>query len=132
MQKEGVTRRVALERAGRIIRHGGNMNHKEEEAVSPVIGVILMVAISVVLAAVVFVLVSDIDAAEPAPTMAFRDDGDSYVLIHATPGLDWSEFTVTGCETVPEGPVVAGDMLEACTDPVRVTHIESNNLIWSS
>lgn len=53
-----------------------NAFKNNEEAVSPVIGVILMVAITVVLAAVVFVLVSDLGdgAGSDNPQVAFTKD----------------------------------------------------------
>jgi len=51
---------------------------KEERAVSPVIGVILMVAITVILAAVIAAFVLDIGPGEPEPNAAVDviDDGD--------------------------------------------------------
>lgn len=48
-----------------------------EEAVSPVIGVILMVAITVVLAAVVFVLVSDLGGDSGVPEFPQADSEDA-------------------------------------------------------
>ncbi len=74
-----------------------NQNFRtEEEAVSPVIGVILMVAITVVLAAVVFVLVSDLgggDAnAQPAISWKQSEAGDYAEVTSAEADADWSEF----------------------------------------
>jgi flagellin-like protein len=51
---------------------------RNDEAVSPVIGVILMVAITVVLAAVVFILVNDLgQSGEDAPDMGFTKNNDA-------------------------------------------------------
>jgi len=107
-----------------------------EAAVSPVIGVILMVAITVVLAAVVFTVVSKLakDRGEPAPDMAFdmRDHGSRYVLVKAPHNLDWSQFTITGCTTLPTGDVNAGDELRGCSGDVVVVDNDSNTIVWTN
>lgn len=81
-----------------------NRNFREaDEAVSPVIGVILMVAITVVLAAVVFVLVSDLgDTGDSAPELGFtRDEQDDELTVSkADPGLNWTEFEIRASEAV--------------------------------
>ncbi|HUR63205.1 MAG TPA: type IV pilin [Candidatus Thermoplasmatota archaeon] len=70
----------------------------DSEAVSPVIGVILMVAITVVLAAVVFVLVSNLSkgGSQSAPTLAINTDdvADRLVVTSAATGADWSRISV--------------------------------------
>lgn len=67
-----------------------------DEAVSPVIGVILMVAITVVLAAVVFVLVNNLtgDAGEASMDITgTRDEGkDRIDIITASSNADWAEI----------------------------------------
>jgi len=67
-----------------------------DEAVSPVIAVILMVAITVVLAATVFVLVSDIGSksAKNAPQIGWSDDetNDRWQINQAPPTVPWSGF----------------------------------------
>jgi len=70
-----------------------------EEAVSPVIGVILMVAITVVLAAVVFVLVSDLGGdTENTPTMSFDKDETANTLnIISASDADWGDIAGSGC-----------------------------------
>lgn len=104
-----------------------------DEAVSPVIGVILMVAITVVLAAVVFVLVQDLgDDTEGAPQVTFLKDGSDYTVASADDGLDWGDFTVTGCTTVPTGSLDAGDTLEGCTDDATMKHDDTNTLVWKA
>ena len=68
---------------------------QNDEAVSPVIGVILMVAITVVLAAVVFVLVSNLGkGTESAPNLgATSDDTNNKIQINTAPnGLTWDKF----------------------------------------
>jgi flagellin-like protein len=78
---------------------------QNDEAVSPVIGVILMVAITVVLAAVVFVLVSNLSkgANNAAPQVAFTKDeqgssaGGVLTVVSITNGpLDTSKVVVGG------------------------------------
>jgi flagellin-like protein len=56
-----------------------------EEAVSPVIGVILMVAITVVLAAVVFVLVSDLGGDSGVPQFPNADASDAADTAQSAP-----------------------------------------------
>src|SRR5688572_21895357 len=101
-------------------------SHPGEEAVSPVIGVILLVAITVVLSATVFFLVSRMrgDNAEAAPhLMMSADEGDAEAqVVRAGAGLDWFEDMRVGGSCVPllngaafptaaGTPVRAGDVL---------------------
>ncbi len=75
---------------------------KAEDAVSPVIGVILMVAITVVLAAVVFVLVSDLgsDANAPSAVKFQKDEGtDRIKVISAESTADWDNLQVKADQT---------------------------------
>jgi flagellin-like protein len=69
-----------------------------DDAVSPVIAVILMVAITVVLAATVFVLVSDIggNTANSAPSISWTSDEgqDKLVVSTAAQNADWNRLTV--------------------------------------
>jgi flagellin-like protein len=75
----------------------------DDEAVSPVIAVILMVAITVVLAATVYVWVSGFGASSgsPAKTMSLTGDGalsgtsKTYTVASATSGMRWSDISVT-------------------------------------
>jgi flagellin-like protein len=113
---------------------------RDDEAVSPVIGVILMVAITVVLAAVVFVMVNNLgDQAEPAPPMSFsRDVSNSEVMLVRGPtGLDWSHITVTGCTDWVQpasGLVSAGTKIGPCEagDTVTIIHNASNTLLYQT
>ncbi len=107
----------------------------DEQAVSPVIGVILMVAITVVLAAGVFFAVSKLAAkgAEAPPTVNFTAAGaGSYELIQAPSGLDWSAFFVQGCSGVPTGSFDAGDQITGCTGRVSVGYRPSNSIVWTN
>jgi flagellin-like protein len=106
-----------------------------DEAVSPVIAVILMVAITVVLAATVFVLVSDIgnNTTGSAPELSFREDqeADTLTVIKAESGLTWASFTVSGCTAPADAESVdAGDQLTACSGRVTVSHDASNTLVY--
>lgn len=68
---------------------------RDEDAVSPVIAVILMVAITVVLAATVFVLVSDIgqNAGTPATNVGFdASETDDNMTVTSAPNADWQKL----------------------------------------
>ena len=71
---------------------------KAEAAVSPVISTILMVAITVVLAATAFVLVAGVgqDATEPAPNVGLRIDDvlDQLSVTQADQKADWNRIAV--------------------------------------
>ena len=72
---------------------------KTDEAVSPVIGVILMVAITVVLAAVVFVLVSNLskNSNTAAPNITFNQDqsGHKLTIVSADASASWANVKAT-------------------------------------
>jgi flagellin-like protein len=110
--------------------------NNNDEAVSPVIGVILMVAITVVLAAVVFVLVSNLgDTSESAPDISFSaDESDNEIrVVKAENGLDWADFDITGSCTLPTGTVEAGDVID-CADSANenivIRHVETNSVVY--
>ena len=71
----------------------------DDEAVSPVIGVILMVAITVVLAAVVFVLVTKLSSnqSEQTPDMSLQlnDATDRISVVSASPTADWDRLRIS-------------------------------------
>jgi flagellin-like protein len=75
----------------------------DDEAVSPVIAVILMVAITVVLAATVYVWVSGFgsNSGSAAKTMSLTSAGalsntwKNYTVASATNGMKWSDVTIT-------------------------------------
>jgi FlaG/FlaF family flagellin (archaellin) len=75
---------------------------QNEDAVSPAIGVILMVAITVVLAAVVFVLVSNLskNSNTAAPNITFNQDnsGHTLTIVSADAAANWQNVkeTITG------------------------------------
>ena len=112
--------------------------HKNDDAVSPVIAVILMVAITVVLAATVYVWVSGFgsNSSQPAKSIAFTSGGtlttgaqldatdaaDSYkpyIVSAASPGLKYSDlsFTLNGATMTRSGDCDATttDQLAAST-----------------
>lgn len=116
-----------------------------DEAVSPVIGVILMVAITVVLAAVVFVLVSNLgEGSEAAPDMGFTadDTAATATVVRAPPlseGLLWGTHIVIAGDCAPanagvqDGQAVdAGDVIDCASgDSLTVTHVQTNTLLYS-
>ena len=97
-----------------------------DEAVSPVIAVILMVAITVVLAATVYVWVSGFGGGNgsPAKTMALSSNGalsggttKTYTVTAATSGMKWSDVTLTldGASLTYTGPVAGTDQFCVAT-----------------
>jgi flagellin-like protein len=84
---------------------------KEEDAVSPVIGVILMVAITVILAAVIAAFVFGMGPPEQAPQASLRAsaadvDGDSVIKIEHQGG-DNFYLTSSSSRVVVDGQAVA-------------------------
>ena len=85
----------------------------DEDAVSPVIAVILMVAITVVLAATVYVWVSGFSGGQgqAAKSLALSSAGaitsstKTYTISSATPGMKWSDlkFTLEGTDLTYDG-----------------------------
>ncbi len=109
-----------------------------DEAVSPVIGVILMVAITVVLAAVVFVLVGNLtDTSESAPSITFTYSDSAFTarVTTADTGLTWSQFDVfcgTTEQTAPAANVTAGQQFTCATGQTfSVIHLGTNTEIAS-
>lgn len=119
-----------------------------EEAVSAVIGVILMVAITVAIAATVYVYVSGMmgTGQESAPTITFQKEDKSsdntLTVIAADPSdLLWGdlELQVDGSATAHgrSGTVTAGGILDISTIAgtgaytISIRHIPTNTLIGS-
>ncbi|UCE46020.1 MAG: type IV pilin N-terminal domain-containing protein [Methanobacteriota archaeon] len=72
---------------------------KDAEAVSPVIATILMVAITVVLAAVLYVMVLGFGGGENTPSVQITsrtttDNGYKWTLTAPTSEVSWTDFTV--------------------------------------
>lgn len=112
---------------------------EEEQAVSPVIGVILMVAITVILSAVIatFVLGLGEDLVNPAPSASFDydyDESNSEVTITHQNGqqLENLRVTVDGTDASNQftEPVTAGDSVTVDAndgDVVRVVWEEQGS-----
>jgi len=81
-------------------------NNQEERAVSPVIGVILMVAITVILAAVIAAFVLDIGPGDTDPQAAIDIDGDTTTEVSVT--LQ-SQSQGDGIAVLPNDEDIAGD-----------------------
>ena len=111
-----------------------NRKFKGEEAVSAVIGVILMVAITVAIAATVYVYVSGMigGTSTATPTIACNSDAAANKLIISTATVDtsWADITitndtaaarwavwtgggVTNSSTNPTADIIAGDYILA-------------------
>jgi FlaG/FlaF family flagellin (archaellin) len=84
----------------------------DEDAVSPVIGVILMVAVGVVLSAVVFIVVNGIggkaNSNTPTPVFQVDDVNDKISVVTATIGADWSRVQVTASQCTTGGIINIG------------------------
>jgi len=96
----------------------------DDDAVSPVIGVILMVAITVILAAVIatFVLGLGDQVSNTAPQASFSTEYDS--------GNDWVEFTHDGGDSIEASNLYfRGDIGDS--DPAGNADIEGNNQNWN-
>ena len=98
----------------------------EDDAVSPVIAVILMVAITVVLAATVYVWVSGFGAQSgtPAKTMSLSSAGalsgtnnKTYSVASATSGMKWTDvtFTLDGTTMAYDTALSTGEFCVAST-----------------
>ena len=118
---------------------------QNDEAVSPVIGVILMVAITVVLAAVVFVLVSNLgEGSESAPNISFnKDSADLTLTVVQAEDAEWGDFDVSTdqgdiCVAPTSGQVEAGDLIDCSAGStlssvtVTITHTPTNSLVYST
>jgi FlaG/FlaF family flagellin (archaellin) len=94
----------------------------EDDAVSAVIGVILMVAITVAIAATVYVYVSGMigESSQSTPSIACNTDhsGNKLIITSARPFVSWADINVTilggGVTTYYEATtdVVAGDIID--------------------
>lgn len=93
-----------------------------------------MVAITVVLAAIVFIMVTDLsDVEQRGPDLAIRSlGGGEYQVVDAPAGLAWEDFEVVGCDTVPSGVLSAGDRFSDCEDDAFIRHTDSGSLVWSA
>ncbi len=112
-----------------------NIKHlfNDDKAVSPVIGVILMVAITVILAAVIatFVLGLGDSLSSQAPQASFTCDGDS--LVHdggdelPAGEIKFSNGTALDADNSPnDGPWSAGDTLVTTFDD------DAAPLVWEA
>lgn len=95
---------------------------RRDDAVSPVIAVILMVAITVVLAATVYVWASSFGAKSTsmAETVALLSEGrldnthKNFTIASASPGMRWSDLTFTIDGTALNQTFAATDGATAC------------------
>lgn len=112
---------------------GSRLSDTRERSVSPVVGVVLLVAIVVLLvgatATLVFGLAGEQD---PAPTAKFTfeptDDSDRYVLTHYSGDrIEGDRVTVRG---VDDPDTVAGSALVAGTTVRVVPRAETVRIVW--
>jgi len=132
--------------------------NKDDDAVSAVIGVILMVAITVAIAATVYVYVSGMIGTSPQSTPSMQlvkdDINDKLTVASADPGdLKWSSFSISYTGTsasiqfsnntfkdIAESEnlgddylVKAGEYINVSSDGVTISirHTDTNTLIGS-
>lgn len=107
------------------------MQKKNDDAVSPVIGVILLVAITVILCAAVFVIVSKLTQTQDMPfQLGVMEDDDEYVITSVPDEvLLYSDLVYSGCNSVMRGNTVltdgdnvyAGDRFVDCESPLVIS-----------
>ncbi|EMA41669.1 type IV pilin [Halobiforma nitratireducens] len=89
---------------------------KDERAVSPVIGVILMVAITVILAAVIAAFVLDLGDTSANPSAGiqydYSDDDDWSVTLNNIERLDSWEVSCAGSSEHEEDPAEVGQTID--------------------
>lgn len=110
-----------------------------EEAVSAVIGVILMVAITVAIAATVYVYVSGMIGTSPqsTPSIQFVKDDvhDKLTVASADPiDIQWADLNLscTGSTTLvypSSGYVLAGNEITNCSGTISVRYVPTNTLL---
>jgi len=118
---------------------------EDKTGVSPIIAVILMVAITVVLAATIYVWVSGFGGGgDETPSMACRADNalDRLVVVSADVELNWTDITITnlsggatpsiyratGGSFITSGDVIAGDYLDG-TGKFQLVYKPTNSVI---
>jgi len=102
-----------------------------EEAVSAVIGVILMVAITVAIAATVYVYVSGMltTGATKAPDITFQKGSNYLQVVSVSQNVSWSILQIGGEHTaVTHNYVIPGQKIEGCSGTVTVTYDNSTLL----
>ena len=111
-----------------------------EEAVSAVIGVILMVAITVAIAATVYVYVSGMIGTSPQATPSIQfvknDVHDKLTVASANPtDIAWTDLnlTMTGGSTTlvypTSGYVLAGNEVTNCSGTISIRYVPTNTLL---
>ena len=123
------------------------MKSMDDNAVSPVVGVILMVAITVVLSAGLFVMVQSFrDTVGETPTVAFQKDtsgtgGEVLVLVVGPTPIDAADIRLSPADCVlrgtdgnlkTSGNLAAGDYVDCASDgDVIIADDGSGTLLFS-
>ncbi len=97
----------------------------DDEGVSPVVGAILMTAIAVVMAALVWVLVTPQDTPlKDARIGAAEREGGEVIIVGVFGGdVLWEDVDVTGCDPHTfTGEVRGGEILTGCSGTVTIAH----------
>ena len=103
-----------------------------DEAVSPTIGTLLLLAITFVLAVAVLAVALQIKGADRLPR-AFgfvADYGNRTIEVVSAPtGVPWTGIQVTGCSGVPTGFLDPGDLITGCHGPAHISDLETNSAL---
>ncbi len=112
---------------------------KNKAGVSPIIAIILMVAITVVLAATIYVWVSGMGkGGTSAPSLSATADNVNHRLIisQADKGLKWSDITVTytpstgvTCTLYKVGTATGGSITSGGTGPTTAGDVEGGDYL---
>jgi archaeal type IV pilus assembly protein PilA len=114
---------------------------RDSNAVSPVIGVILMVAITVVLAAIVFVLVSQLgEAPNETPRLSMQHDGHGNYTVISTDEIPLGD-TLSGCGAGTPAPTYtpagttdgflhAGDKFRCAAGQLTIVHRPTDTILY--
>jgi FlaG/FlaF family flagellin (archaellin) len=105
---------------------------KNEWAVSPVIGVILLIAIVVAIAAVAFTYfggVITVDKETPIIVFEQNDTEDTLTVLNADHFLDWDKVDAIGIASLPSGTIDAGDKITGCAGNVQLIWEPTNTIL---
>lgn len=111
---------------------------KDKTAVSAVIGVILMVAITVAISASVFMYANGMTqtASVVTPSLSFQKGSDWLMIIKGDIEIDWSELSFKNTDNtttikIPTGAISAGDTITDITGTLTISYQNQMLGRWS-
>src|SRR3989344_8043815 len=104
------------------------------EADAGMIGNIIMVGITVALAAVAGLFLSlFMQDTETVPSITFQEQGQGQrlMIITVSGSVPWTDIGIEGCDTYPASDnVSAGQFIEDCGQVVKISHLPTKTLLW--